>query len=76
MKLQGEKMVNLNLVLHVTQAVKNMLIVSNMLSKGATMGDNKDKITIKKNGVNMTIDARNRINDSMIFYLKAKRYFH
>ena len=69
-------MVNLNVVLHITRTVKNMLTVSNMVSKGTTMGDNKEKITINKSGVNMTIDARNRINDSMIFYLKAKRYFH
>ena len=48
---------NLTEVMYVTQAVKNLLIVSNLISKGATMGDTQDKMTMKKNGASMILDA-------------------
>ena len=67
-------MVKLTGVLYVPQEVKNLLIVSRILSKGATMGATQDKLTIKKNGVKMILDAREGENESMMFYLKAKRY--
>ena len=51
-------MVNLNVVLYVPQAVNNLLVFSRSLLKGAKMGDTKDKINIKKNGVNMILDTR------------------
>ena len=65
---------NLTEVMYVTQAVKNLLIVSNLISKGATMGDTQDKMTMKKNGASMILDAIKGKNESVIFYLKAKRY--
>ena len=49
----------LNKVLYVTQAVKNILSVSRLISKGATMGATQDKTIIKKNGLSITLDARN-----------------
>ena len=48
----------MNDVLYITQVVKNLLVVLSILSKVATMGDIKDDMNIKKNGVNMIIDAR------------------
>ena len=42
--------------------------------KGVTMGATQDKIIIKKNGVSMTLTARTIQNNSMMFYLKVKRY--
>ena len=51
-------MVKLNNVLYITQSVKNLLSVSIIVAKGATMGANKDKMTIKKHGVSMTLNAR------------------
>ena len=47
-KFQDGKTVKLTKVLYVTQAVKNLLIVSRVMSKGANMGATQDKITIKK----------------------------
>ena len=47
-KFQDGKTVKLTKVLYVTQAVKNLLIVSRVVSKGANMGATQDKITIKK----------------------------
>ena len=38
------------------------------------MGDTQDKITTKKNGVIMILDARKGKNESMMFYFKVKRY--
>ena len=38
------------------------------------MGATQDKIIIKKNEVSMTLDASKGQNNSMMFYLKAKRY--
>ena len=66
-------MVNLTEVIYVSQADKNILIVSRIISKGDTMGDTEDKLTTK-NGVNMILDARKGKDYSMVLYLKAKRY--
>ena len=38
------------------------------------MGDTKCKTTIKKNGVNVILDAIKGKNKSTMFYLKANRY--
>ena len=38
------------------------------------MGATKDKMTIKKVSMNMTLDVIKGINDSTIVYLKAKIY--
>ena len=38
------------------------------------MGSTKDKITIKKNGVNVILDARKLRNESTTLYLKVNRY--
>ena len=61
-------------VLCVPQAVKNLLIVSRIVSKGSTMGDTQYKTTINKNGVSMILDTRKGKNTSIIFYLKTKYY--
>ena len=60
--------------LYVPQAVKYIYIISRLVSKGATMGATKDKITIKKNGISMILDSRKGQTKSIMFYLKAKRY--
>ena len=39
------------------------------------MGATKEKITTKKNGVNIILDARKGKYGSTVFYLKAKRYY-
>ena len=57
MKLQGREMVKLSDVLCISQAVKNLLSILRLVAKGATMGDIKYKMTIKKNGVIMTLNA-------------------
>ena len=72
MNMQAGETVNLNKVLYVPQSVKNFLSVSKLLSKGATIGYDQDKMIIKKNGINMILDARKVKNASMIFYLKKK----
>ena len=73
MKLQGGEMVKLNDVLQVPQAVKNILNISSIESKGSTMGATKDKMTINKNSVNMNLDAIKGKYESTIFYLKTRR---
>ena len=60
MKLQVGETVKLNEVPHVPQVVNSILIVSRLISKGTTVGDTKDKITIKKNGINVIQDTRKR----------------
>ena len=54
------------------QAFNNLLKVSRLASKGATAKDTKDKTTIKKNGVNMILDARKGKKASIMFYLKTR----
>ena len=54
MKLQDGQMAKLTKVLYVPQAVKNLLTVSQLVSKGATIGATKDKMIINKNGVSTT----------------------
>ena len=58
MKLQLEETFNLNGVLYVPQTVKNILRVPRLIPKGTTMGNTKDKITTKKNGISMNLNAR------------------
>ena len=74
MKVQEGETSKLTKVLYVPQAVKNILSVSRLVLKGATMGDNQDKIIIKNNGVSINLNARKFQNKSMMFYLKAKVY--
>ena len=57
MKLQVGETVKSSEVLYVSQAVKNILSVSRIISKGATMGYTKDKITINKGILNINLDA-------------------
>ena len=57
MKTQDGQTVKLTGVLYVPQAVKNLLSVSRLISKGATMGTTQDKTIIKKNDVSMILDA-------------------
>ena len=45
-------------VLYVYQAVKNILKVLSIIPNVATIGATKYRTAIKKNGVNMIIDAR------------------
>ena len=44
--------------LYVHQDFKNLVSVSRLVSKGATIGPTQDKTIIKKNGVSTIIDAR------------------
>ena len=69
---QDGQLVNLSKVLYVLQAVKTLLRVSRIISKGAMMGSTQDKIIIKKNGVSIILDTSTFQNKSMILYLKAK----
>ena len=74
MKLQDVKKVKLTQVQYVPQAVEKNLSVSRLVSKGATMGATQDKMIVNKNVVRITLDASKGKNNSMMFYLKAKRY--
>ena len=74
MNLQVGGKFKLTEVLYVPQAVKNILIISRIVSKGSKMGANKDKMNINKYGVSTTLDARKGINESAMFYLKMKIY--
>ena len=38
------------------------------------MGDNKDKMTLKKGGANTNLDTREGRSERIMFYLKKKRY--
>ena len=58
----------------VPQAVKTLLSVSSLVSRGATIGDTQDKMTIKKNGVGIILETSIFQNKDMMFYLKAKWY--
>ena len=72
-KLQEQETFKFTEVIYITQAVNNTLSFSRLVSKEATMGSAKDKMTINKNGFNMIMDARKGKNERKIFYLKAKR---
>ena len=48
MKLWDVKMAKLTKVLYMPQAVKNLLNISRLVSKGATMGDTQDKLSLRK----------------------------
>ena len=61
-------------VLYVPQAVKILLSISRIVSKEATIGDTKDKMTIKKNDINMILDKRKVIHESIMVNLKEKRF--
>ena len=74
MKFQYKQTVKFNKVLYVLRTVKNLLRVSRLMLKGATMGANQYKITTKKNGGCVIFDARKGQNKIIMFYLKAKRY--
>ena len=56
MKLKDGQKMKLTEVLYVPQAVKNLLRVSRLLSKGATIGATQDNH--KENGVSVILDAR------------------
>ena len=74
MKMQGGETTKLKEVLYVPQYVKNLLGVSRLVSKRATMGDTQDKKTINKNDIRIILYTRKGKNTSMIFYLKTKCY--
>ena len=57
-----------------TSIIQFFLSISRLVSKGSKIWATQDKMTIKKNGVIMILDARNGKKESMMFYLKAKRY--
>ena len=58
MNMKGEETFNLPKLIYVHQAVKNIFRVSRLPSKGSTMRDTQEKMTRKKNGVNMILEAR------------------
>ena len=74
MNLQDGQTVKLIEVLYVPQTVKNLLSLSRLISKGATMGSTQDKIIIEKNRVGMYLDKSKGQNKSMMFYLETERY--
>ena len=74
MNFQDKQIMNLTKVLYILQAVKNLLSVSRLVSKVATMGTNQYKINIKKNGVIVILDTRKGQNKSMMFYFKANSH--
>ena len=74
MKFQDGQTVKLTKILYVPQAVKKLLSLSRLVSKGATMWVTKDKIIIKKNCVTMILDARKGQNKRVVLYLKLRRY--
>ena len=57
-KMKQEETVKLTKVLYAPQTVNNCLIFPMLVSKGAMMGDTQEKMTIKKNVVNMILDTR------------------
>ena len=59
-------------VLYATQAAKNLLSVSRLVAKGATIVATKDNITIKKNGVIMNMNARKGEDYILMLYLRSK----
>ena len=74
MKLQYGKTAKLTEVVYVTQALKNQLSVSRLVSKGAKMGATQEKMIINKNGVSMNLDKRKVQKKIMIFNFKEKVY--
>ena len=74
MKLKGGETVKITKVVYIPQAVKNILSVWRLISKETMMGATQDKITIKKNSVNIILDAIKGKNAVMMFYLKEKIY--
>ena len=61
-------------VRYIPQLGKNLLSVSRLVSKGATVGAIQDKTTINKSGVSLILDSSKFQNKSIMFYLEAKRY--
>ena len=55
-KLQGGETLKFIDVLYVSQAIKSILSISRIGAKVYTMGDTKDKMTIKKNGVSTNLN--------------------
>ena len=74
MNPQDGQTVKLTEVLYVPQAMKNILSILQIVSKGAMMRATQDKMFIKENGVSMILDSRKGQNKSMMVYLKEKRY--
>ena len=66
MKFQDGQTVKLTKVLYIPQAVKNMLSVSRLVTKGSKMGSPEDKTSIRKNGVSLILDARKGQNKTMM----------
>ena len=58
MNMKDGQTANLSKVLYVPKAVKKLLSISRLISKGITMGATQDRMIIKKNGVSMILDAR------------------
>ena len=74
MKLQYVQTVNVTKVLYAHQSMKTLLSVSRLVSKGATVGAIQDKVTIKKNGVRVILDAMKGQNKSTIICLKVNSF--
>ena len=75
MKLNYGQTVKLTEVLYVPQTMKNLLSVSRLITKGATMGATQDKTTIKKNGVSTTLDERKRSKQEHHVLLEGEKIF-
>ena len=66
MNMQGRETVKLTKALYVPQVVKKLLIISRLVSKGATVEATQEKISTKKTDVSMIIDARKGKNENMM----------
>ena len=73
MNIHGWETVKLTKFLYVPQEVNNILSVSRLVSKGATIGATQDKTTINKNVISMILDASKGGINIMMFYLRGKR---
>ena len=58
MKLQDGNTVKLTKVRYVPQAMKKLLSLSGLISKGATMESTQEKMTIKKHGVSVILETK------------------
>ena len=75
MKLKGGEKFKLGNVLCIPQAVNNLLGTSRIAIKGNNMSATKDKMTIKKNGFSVNLNARKVQNGSTMFHFNSKRIF-
>ena len=70
MNLLGREKFKLGNILYVLQVVRNLMSVSRFVSKGDTVASTKDKMTTKKNGTRINLNARKGNHGITMLYLK------